>query len=117
MYHLFNEVQQYSSVFSDKKNNYLGISITPQYSFYKHKDSKKDLYVLAGGVFETPLNNTEYVNLIRNYAMFGYKVGVGFRIKKINMDLSYVKTNSREQKTYINNTINRISLTLGYTLF
>ncbi|MES2517892.1 MAG: hypothetical protein V4585_07275 [Bacteroidota bacterium] len=117
MYHIFNEVQQSSFVFSNKKNNYLGISIAPQYSFYKNKDSEKDFYVLAGGVFETPLNNTEYVNLIRNYAMYGYKVGVGFKIKKINMNLSYVKTNSGEQKTYINNTINRIALTLGYALF
>jgi hypothetical protein len=48
MYHIFNEVQQNSAVFSDKKNNYLGISIAPQYWFYKNKDSKKDLSVLAG---------------------------------------------------------------------
>lgn len=117
MYNIFNEVQQNSFVFSDKKNNYLGISVAPQYSFYKDNDLKKDFYILAGGVFETPLNNTEYVSFIRNYAMFGYKVGVGFRIKKINMDLSFVKTNSGEQKTYINNTINRVALTLGYVLF
>ena len=57
---------------------------------------------MAGGVFETPLNNAECINLIRNYAMFGYKVEVGFKVKKINMNLSYVKTNSEEQKTYIN---------------
>ena len=72
---------------------------------------------MAGGVFETTLNNAECINLICNYAMFGYKVEVGFKVKKINMNLSYVKTNSEEQKTYINNTINRIALTLGYALF
>jgi hypothetical protein len=118
-YSVFGDTQKYSNTLTEKKSHYFGLSLSPQYYLYKNKESKKSFYISAGLNWETPLNNIDNINFLyaRNYAMLGYKAGIGFRIKKLNLDGSYSNISSGKQNTVSQNSIFRFMLTVGYALF
>jgi hypothetical protein len=118
-YTVLGDTQRYSYTLLEKRSHYFGLSLSPQYYLYKNKELKKALYVTAGLNWETPLNNTDNTNYyyVRNYGMLGYKVGIGFRINRLNMEGSYANTATSKQNTFDKNSIYRMMFTVGYALF
>jgi hypothetical protein len=118
-YTVLRDTQRYSYTLLEKRSHYFGLSLSPQYYLYKNKELKKALYVTAGLNWETPLNNTDNTNYyyVRNYGMLGYKVGIGFRINRLNMEGSYANTATSKQNTFDKNSIYRMMFTVGYALF
>lgn len=118
-YSVFGDIQKFSNTLPEKKSQYFGISLSPQYALYKNENTKKTFYVTAGINWETPLNNTENINSLypTNSAMFGFRGGVGFRIKKLNLESVYQYSGTGRRLNVPQNTIYRFTLTIGYALF
>jgi hypothetical protein len=100
-----------------KNNAYLGFSVAPQYSFYKDKVKNKDMHVLAGITGELPLNNNDESKAVNNRRRFGYKLGVGYRIHKVSMELAYFQIQSNEDFLAVNSRLQRFMFTVGYVIF
>ena len=101
----------------EKNNSYLVFSLAPQYSFYKDKEKKKDIYALAGFIWEVPLNNNDESKEVSNNSRFGFKTGIGYRIGKVNLELAYFRVRANERFLYVNSRLERLMFTVGYAVF
>jgi hypothetical protein len=118
-YSVFGDIQKYSNTLPEKKSQYFGLSFSPQYALYKNENTKKIFYVTAGMSWETPLNNTENINPLYpiNAAMYGFKGGLGYRIKKLNLEGFYLYSGTGRRLGIPQNSIYRFMFTIGYAIF
>jgi hypothetical protein len=110
-------VQIFVNSTPQKDNAYLNFAIAPQYSFYKNKEKHRDFYALAGFTWEVPLNNNDESYNLRNRPRFGYKTGVGYRIQKFNLELTYFQNQANEGFLSVNSQLQRFMFTVGYAIF
>ncbi len=119
LYNYYQEdVTLYTNYVAPTNTSYLGLYIGPQYSIYKNVPKKVDVYINALLSLEKRLvekNSDSFYKNLNN--AIGYQVGVGTKLGKINMELTYSRTDAGIRNYYfISGNIQKISLILSYAL-
>lgn len=112
------DIKLYSTYNVPTNTSYLGLYVGPQYSIYKNTHRKLDVYLNASLSLEKRLaqKNTDFIYQSLSDAV-GYKLGVGTKISRMNVELSYSKTDGGFRPfVYITGNIQKVSLALSYAL-
>lgn len=119
LYNFYEEdIKLYSTYNVPTNTSYLGLYVGPQYSIYKNTHRKLDVYLNASLSLEKRLaqKNTDFIYQSLSDAV-GYKLGVGTKISRMNVELSYSKTDGGFRPfVYITGNIQKVSLALSYAL-
>jgi len=118
-YNYFEEdIQFYQSTLTPSDVSFLGVSIGPQYSFYKNEPKKTDIYLSSGFSFEKRLNANKADFFYEGLGdKLGYKLGLGAKFNRINVELSYNRTGpGLNINYYVAGNIQKVSLALSYAL-
>ncbi|MEA5404017.1 hypothetical protein VB776_13895 [Arcicella sp. DC2W] len=119
LYSFYEEdVKLYSTYVAPTNTSYLGLCIGPQYSIYKNAPKKLDVYLNASLMLEKRLaqKSTDFIYQSLSDAA-GYKLGVGTKINRMNVELAYSKTDAGFRPfVYITGNIQKVSLALSYSL-
>ena len=116
--HYEEDVQLYHTYEIPTNTSYLGLYIGPQYSIYKNVPKKINVYLNAGLSLEKRLaeKSTDFIYQGLGNAV-GYKLGIGTKISRMNVELSYSKTDAGLRPfVYITGNIQKVSLALSYAL-
>ena len=121
LYSLYSEGVRISDVQVTPKNlAFLSLNITPQYTLYRNKPSKLDLYLMAGLTYDVKLNNNndkDYPYSYLYHSMFGAKMGTGVQWKKLDLEFAFLFNDAGLSNFYsTSGTISRFAFTLGYLI-
>ncbi|MBB6004170.1 hypothetical protein [Arcicella rosea] len=119
LYNFYEEdVRLFSSYVIPTNTSYLGAYIGPQYSIYKNVPKKVDIYINAAVSLEIRLaEKSQHVYYQGLGNTMGFKVGVGTRLNKMNLELTYNNTDAGlKPYPFISGTIQKVSLGLSYAL-
>lgn len=101
-----------------RNTSYLAVYVGPQYSIYKNVPKKTDIYVNALFTLEKRLAEKSIDALYKDLSLpMGYQIGAGVKYNKVNIELSYTKTDAGIRPfVYIFGNIQKVSLALSYAL-
>ncbi len=111
------DIKLYSDAYIPPKNNlYLAFALGPQFSILKNAKKAQEIFVDAGIVCDVPLTRKGTHNLYQKTTlMYGYKLGLGVRYRKIQIDVSYIRNNAGLRNAdMLEGNINRMMFSLGY---